>query len=333
MSSLKPMTEPEKDEHGSRIITVRFIKSLCEQQGFFDTPRLNKRLFLHFQGFVDIRNLDEYTNLRALWLENNWIRKIEGLNALVNLRCLYLQNNQLEKLENLDSLTELVNFNVSYNRISKIEGLERLVSLEDLHISHNKITSSESLYGLADVPSLMTLDISSNELEDNVHVLPVLESLPNLACLYVKEIEWIRGIENYRKILIVKLKNLNYLNERPISERERLNSETWWASQSSKSLEELWSRKIEDVTVEVAEEEKGEENDHEQSSDSEVKFEKLPISELSIEELEQLLVTHFFNFEKVHSILSSKFKCSPESIRLKWSAYELEIRGNSPVSL
>ena len=57
------------------------LRLICEKDELYDNPDLNEKLYLHYKGFDKIENLDEYINLRALWLNNNGLTKIEGLEA------------------------------------------------------------------------------------------------------------------------------------------------------------------------------------------------------------------------------------------------------------
>jgi hypothetical protein len=41
----------DKDEDGHSIITDRYLKELCEENGQFSTPALNDTLYLHYKGF------------------------------------------------------------------------------------------------------------------------------------------------------------------------------------------------------------------------------------------------------------------------------------------
>jgi len=92
--SLKSL-EMERDEEGKNILTQDFIKNVCELNGQYLTPKLNDTLYLHFKGFRKIEGLEQYTNLKSIWLEGNGIEKIRGLENQSMLKMIYLQQNQI----------------------------------------------------------------------------------------------------------------------------------------------------------------------------------------------------------------------------------------------
>ena len=96
------------------------LKKLCIENKLYTTPHINDKLYLHYKGFSKIQNLEEFTGLKALWLEGNGFNKIEGLEKQTLMRSLYLHENVLDKIEGLDTLVELDTLNLSKNFISKI---------------------------------------------------------------------------------------------------------------------------------------------------------------------------------------------------------------------
>lgn len=223
--SKKP--EPEKDSKGQNIITKKFLRKLCEYDELFETPHLNKHLYLHFMSLLDIRELEEYTNLRVLWLENNMISEVKNLENLTRLKCLYLHHNCISKIQNLESLKELTTLNLSFNQISVIENLSQLVCLEDLNISHNSISSSLDIVGVSEVISLKIFDLRSNLIQDSEFLLDSLKALPNLKTLYLKGNECIKDIKFYRKSFIGNLKGLVYFDDKAVTEIERIAADAW----------------------------------------------------------------------------------------------------------
>ena len=220
--------EPEKDSKGYRIITEKYCSNLCVYNGGYEYPHLNSNLYLHFQGFHKIQNLDSFINLKVLYLENNCIDKIENLQNLKHLTCLYLQNNYIKEIENLEFNPNLVILNLSNNKIKQIKNLEKCEKLENLYIEKNYISTLENLSGILQIKKLILLDIQNNEISDNPdELISLLEQCNKLKVLYLKGNEIIRLINNYRRTLIVRLKHLTYLDDRPVREEDRIGAEAY----------------------------------------------------------------------------------------------------------
>lgn len=75
-----PTTDIDDQKH----MTPTLLRRLCIEQDGYETPELNDKLYLHFQGFPSLcpQALAPYVGLKALWLDSNGLSEIEGLNHL-----------------------------------------------------------------------------------------------------------------------------------------------------------------------------------------------------------------------------------------------------------
>lgn len=69
-------------------MTKSVLRDICTQNKLYRTPHLNEKLYLNFKGFTQIANLEEYTSLKALFLEGNALQSLEGMPRLEDMKCL-----------------------------------------------------------------------------------------------------------------------------------------------------------------------------------------------------------------------------------------------------
>ncbi|XP_015370368.1 PREDICTED: dynein assembly factor 1, axonemal-like [Diuraphis noxia] len=207
-------------------MTKETLKEICKQNKLYIIPRLNNELFLHYGGFSKIENLDEYTGLKSLWLQNNVLKNISGLDQQINLVCLFLHYNAISKIENLDFLVKLNTINLSHNFIKVIENLDHLQDLNFLVLTHNKLSTVSDIAHLASCKTLSILDLSFNYLDDP-EIIDVFANMESLNVLILTGNIVISKIDNYRKTLIIKCKKLCNLDDRTVSKKDRLCAESW----------------------------------------------------------------------------------------------------------
>ena len=79
---------------------------------------------------------------------------IPAIDDLTNLKCLFLQQNCISIMENMDCLTDLDTLNLSNNLIKSIQGLSNLSKITTLTISHNFLQSADDIREMLNCPSL-----------------------------------------------------------------------------------------------------------------------------------------------------------------------------------
>ena len=218
--------DEENEDPNQPVMTRKYLdKILCTDfKEYYRTHELNEILYLHFKGFKKIDNLFTFTGLKCLYLEGNGIQKIEGLDNCVNLTSLYLHENCICKIEGLDKLEKLVNLNLSDNLITTIENLSNCKNLSNLLLKRNRIGEN----GLNDLKGLLelndnfnVLDISDNKIKEQNIIEDYLTKIPNLRVIYLNGNDCVRNIKNYRKTLIAKLKEIRYIDDRPVFDDEK----------------------------------------------------------------------------------------------------------------
>ncbi|CAK1594772.1 unnamed protein product [Parnassius mnemosyne] len=217
--------ETEEANRGLRM-TKEFIRNLCKQHKLYRTPHLNDILYLHFKGFSKIENLEEYTGLKCIFLENNGIERIEGLDNQSELKCLYLHYNVIRKIENLQGCPKLDTLNLDHNFVAKIENLHVVPDLHTLSIAHNMLSTVADLEHLVSCKNLSVLDLSYNRLEDPI-IVDILADMAILKVLVLTGNPVVRNIPAYRKTLTLRLKELLNLDNRPVFPRDRACAEAW----------------------------------------------------------------------------------------------------------
>uniref|UniRef100_H3HCP3 Dynein assembly factor 1, axonemal homolog n=1 Tax=Phytophthora ramorum TaxID=164328 RepID=H3HCP3_PHYRM len=173
-----------------------------------------------------IKNLDEYTGLKVLWLEGNGLPRIEGLENQKELRTLYLHENLIHQIEGLESQLLLDTLNLSQNQISCIANLGHLKQLTSLALKSNYLTSAKDIAHVLELPNLSVLDIQSNRIND-VDIVDILAQMPNLKVLYLQGNEVVKHIKQYRKTMVYRCRKLKYLDDRPVFDDERRRVEAW----------------------------------------------------------------------------------------------------------
>lgn len=113
---------------------------------FFGFASTMRGLDLSSNSLVECPNLQSFSNLTNLVLENNEITKLQ-ISGLPKLWRLVASRNQIQEL-NLENLPALEKLNVSNNRLKNLpDSLKALTSLKDLNGSFNNFSEIPSVLG------------------------------------------------------------------------------------------------------------------------------------------------------------------------------------------
>jgi dynein assembly factor 1 len=138
-----------------------------------------------------------------------------------------VQQNCLRSLEGLEQLPHLNTLNVSSNGLSSLVELPCCPQLATLLADRNHLSTLEALEPLLHCPSLHTLDLQNNSIEDPAVIDAVIARLPQLHCLYLAGNPVVSKVPSYRKSLIARCRELTYLDDRPITDEERQLCAAW----------------------------------------------------------------------------------------------------------
>mmetsp|Transcript_6447 Transcript_6447/g.9390 ORF Transcript_6447/g.9390 Transcript_6447/m.9390 type:complete len:255 (-) Transcript_6447:1639-2403(-) len=199
------------------MLTKAILKEVCAEDGCYSVPELNDKLYLNHRSITKIANLEDYTELKCLHLEDNAITDIEGFDAQTKLGVLYLQHNFISRMIGVSKIVSLKTLNLSENSLKKIEGLASLTQLQTLYLAKNEISD---ISGLKDCPSLQILDLSENKLDNPEAISSYVWTLPIMHYLILKGNPVVRKIKSYQKTMIANMPSLTYIDNYKLNDHD-----------------------------------------------------------------------------------------------------------------
>jgi len=126
--------------------------------------QINTLVIQEDKGITSLDGMEQFKNLKVLWIQNNSIKDLKPIAGLIKLNSLVLSNNNIESIEALQDLIELQTLDIRDNRITDIRSLNKLNKLERLNISNNNISDIGSLEGKTELKSFESY--GNSEIED-----------------------------------------------------------------------------------------------------------------------------------------------------------------------
>ena len=118
-------------------------------------------LFVNLNKIQKISNLEQFTELLELHIQNNQIKMIENLPK--SLLKLDISNNELNNLENISKLNNLEWLNIENNSINTLIDVIKLYKLIEFYAAGNLINNVKECCQLGKLKKLEVIDIYGNE--------------------------------------------------------------------------------------------------------------------------------------------------------------------------
>ena len=135
--------------------------------------------------------------------------------------------------------------------ISELKNLSECPNLNNLQVSHNLLKTRQDIQHLVECTKISVLDLSHNKLEDE-SILEVYAEMEELGVLNQMGNPILRKLSNYRKNYTIRIKNLRYLDDRPVFPKDRACAEAFarGGREEEKAERERWAaaerKKIDD---------------------------------------------------------------------------------------
>ena len=195
-------------------------------------PNLTQLRLMHI-GLTKIDHLRSLRQLKALWLNENYISVIENLDELTQLRELYLYSNQITTigsgLQNLSSLEVLW---LQGNHISSVspDNFMHLTALRSIWLAENQLTTVEGCFHPVTHARIEELNLSNNRLHSFRDILYLAATLPALQRLDFNDPTFgpnpICSLCNYHTFTLYHMRQLRVLDLTAISRDQRSLAES-----------------------------------------------------------------------------------------------------------
>ncbi|RNA40413.1 leucine-rich repeat-containing 43 [Brachionus plicatilis] len=179
--------------------------------------------YIRDRSSINLKNIERYfSNLRLNSLDIEEID--ENVKNFVNLEELILSCNLITgcSLSNLPNSVKI--FDLSANLIQNIHDInvKSRTSIQHFGLAYNSIENLDTYFYPKHWQSLVSLDLTSNNIQDLTNLIIELENLKNLKVLILSRNPVVL-YPGYRGLVIDSLTNLYSLDDSPIKKEERIN--------------------------------------------------------------------------------------------------------------